>query len=232
MSAPVVALVCLLFLGTLAPSAEAGDDGFYVGGSFAITRKDTESTEFELFAGDLQDFVFLFTPTDERTSFDDSDTSYSLFVGYRFTRHIAVEGGYARLGELSYRSFASGDFPMDRGTLNIAMDSETSGFTVSALGILPINYNWEVYGRAGVLFATNEFALSLGARGEIFAQPSGAQSFSKSTEDMYAGLGVSMRFFDIYDVRLEYQRIFDAGLPLTLNAGDLDVASLGLIVTF
>ena len=83
-----------------------------------------------------------------------------------------------------------------------------------------------------MLFATNDFTLTIRARGDVFAQPSGADSFSKSSEDAYAGLGVSFRFFDIYDVRLEYQRYFDAGTEITINKGDLDVATLGLIVTF
>jgi OmpA-like transmembrane domain len=228
----VPGLAAVLCVGALGSSAEAGDNGFYVGGSFGVASKDTPVTEYQLLADFLYEEVFRYTPTSGAPSFDDSDTSYSLLVGYRLNRYLALEGGYARLGQLSYRSFTSGEFPNDRGEVNLSMDSETSGFAVAAVGVLPLNYSWEIYGRAGMLFATNDFTLTIRARGDVFAQPSGAESFSKSSEDVYAGLGVSFRFFDIYDVRLEYQRYFDAGTEITMNKGDIDVASLGLIVTF
>jgi OmpA-OmpF porin, OOP family len=231
MNARVAVLALVLFLGAISPRAQAGDVGFYVGGSLGLASKDTPSTEFVLLTEALHDF-FSYTPTSGEPAFDDSDESYSLFVGYRLNRYLAFEGGYARLGSVSYRSFTSGDFANDSGDMGISQDVETSGFTVSAVGVLPVNYNWEVYGRVGMLFSTNEFTLGIRARGDVFAQQSGTQSFSRGSDEMYAGLGVSLRFFDIYDLRVEYQRVFDAGLELTTNKGDLDVATLGLIVTF
>ena len=232
MSPRVVGLAAVLCLGALGSRVEAGDNGFYIGGSLGLASKDAPSTEFQSLAELLHDEFYFYTPTSGAPSFDDSDQSYSLMAGYRLNRYLAFEGGYARLGELSYRSYTSGEFRNDSGEVNISMDSETSGFSIAAVGVLPLSYNWEIYGRAGMLFATNEFSLSIRARGDVFAQVSGAESFSKSSEETYAGVGVSFRFFDIYDVRLEYQRYFDAGLELTINEGDLDVASLGLTVTF
>jgi hypothetical protein len=221
----------MLCLGAFGSRAEAADNGFYMGGALGMASKDTPSTEFALLNEALED-LFGYTPTSGAPSFDDSDESYSLLFGYRATRWLALEGGYARLGKLSYSSYTRGNFPNDGGDLGISQEAETTGFFVSALGVLRINYNWEVYGRVGMLFATNEFSLSIRARGDVFAQPSGADSFSKSSEDAYAGLGVSFRLFDIYDLRLEYQRYLDAGLELMMNKGDLDVATLGLTVTF
>ena len=48
----------------------------------------------------------------------------------------------------------------------------------------------------------------------------------------FAGIGVSRTFFEIYNLRLEYQRFFEAGGPDTGGEGDLDTAVLGLAVTF
>lgn len=227
------AIMCAA-LSIAAPDGEANDVGWYVGGAFGLARKDTPSTEFDLFAADVHAF-FGFTPSTQQISFDDGDESYSFLIGYRLTRYLAIEGSYGRFGKLSYRSRATGDFPMDSGTLNSAFDSETTGFSLAALGILPLTYNWEVYGRVGVLFASNEISVRLDAVGDVFISPVGqrlSQSFSQSSDDSFAAVGIGYRFFDIYDLRLEYQRIFDAGLDVTMNAGDLDVASLGLTVTF
>ncbi len=45
-------------------------------------------------------------------------------------------------------------------------------------------------------------------------------------------MGLSRRFFEIYQLRLEYQRVFDAGDEDSGGKGDLDAALLGLVVTF
>jgi hypothetical protein len=37
---------------------------------------------------------------------------------------------------------------------------------------------------------------------------------------------------DIYDQRLEHQRVFDAGREDTGGVGDIDVATLGITATF
>ena len=106
---------------------------------------------------------------------------------------------------------------------------------MSALGVLPLTYRWEIYARAGALFATNRLKINLSVRGEIFATPGGdniVDEFSRGTTEYLAGVGVGMRMLDIYDLRLEYQRIFDAGLEETGGVGDIDVATLGVTVTF
>jgi opacity protein-like surface antigen len=231
MNVPSVAFVAAFLLSAVSLDTKANEVGFYVGGALGQAKKDADRAEFELLAQDVHDF-FGYTPLMGQPSYDDSDTSYSLMIGYRLNRYLAFEGGYTHLGELSYKSLTTGNYPNDAGSLNMRASSETSGFTLSALGVVPITYNWEVYARGGVLFATNEVSLDVDTIGEVFVHQDIAASFSESTDELYAGVGVSLRFLDIYDVRLEYQRVFDAGLLQTLNEGDLDVATLGLTVTF
>ena len=231
-SAAAAAFVSLGMLA--APAADANEVGFYIGANLGLSTKKGDRADYEDFASEVHDF-FNFTPTQFSSSFDESDQTYNLQAGYRFNRFLAIEGAYTDLGQISYRSQASGVFPMDQGTINFNVDSETTGFTVSALSVLPLTYNWEVYVRAGALFATNRLKINLRVRGEIFATPGGdniSDSFSKSTTDYLGGVGVGMRLLDIYDLRLEYQRIFDAGLEETGGVGDIDVATLGVTVTF
>lgn len=153
-----------------------------------------------------------------RAGFDNDEATFSLLVGYRLMRYLAIEGAYARLGHVACNSGASGDFPQDSGTVNL----------------WPISHRWEVYARLGVFFATNSFRTAITARGEVFAAVPGSinESFSKGSDELYAGAGVAMRFIDNYDLGLEYQRVFDSGLELTGGAGDIDVASPGLAGTF
>jgi OmpA-OmpF porin, OOP family len=225
-----VSLLC----AAASQTAAAGEVGFYIGAYFGQASKDISRNFFEDFKNDIHAFLG-YTPAEETITFDDSDSSYSLFAGYRLNTYLAFEGGYSRLGQVTYHSRSTGTFPMDTGFVNTTFESETSGFTLSVLGTLPLTRDWELYGRGGVLFATNRLALSIRTHQEVFVSSLGTEfsdSFSKGSTDTYAALGISRRFFENYTVRLEYQRAFDAGLEDTGGQGDLDAALLGLTVTF
>ncbi|MGH8178430.1 MAG: outer membrane beta-barrel protein [Steroidobacter sp.] len=228
-----VALLVLFSLGGVG-AADANEIGFYIGGQYGQVTKDGDEKLFDDFAFDVYDFFF-YTPVERRTSFDDQDSAFSILVGYRLTRHLAFEGGYTELGQLSYRATSSGAFRNDLGTLDVIFDSETSGFQLSVLGILPVTRNWELYGRAGALTATNRFSVNIRPRGEIFANPGGDETedaFSESSTEWFVGAGASMRFLEIYDLRLDYQHIPDAGTEQTGGVGDINVLTLGILVTF
>jgi opacity protein-like surface antigen len=230
-----VLLPALVLLG-LGERAAAQEFGVYVTGYAGQASKESDRSEFSLFATEIQQFVQLAPATDQR-SFDDTDFSFAVTVGYRLTRHLAVEGAFTQLGTVKHSSRARGTFfgTAEGGTLDTSIESETKGFTLSALGILPLNREWEVYGRAGALFATNKFSVSIVTRGDNFIHPIGerfSDSFSSSTTEYFAGLGISRRVFEIYAFRLEYQRFFDAGEFDTGGVGDIDAVLLGLSASF
>jgi opacity protein-like surface antigen len=215
-------------------SAWAADPGFYVGGYLGMSSREVPRAPFDEFKNGLHAFSF-FTATEDRTSFDDSGFSFGITGGYRLNQYLAFEAGYVNLGEVILGSHATGTFPGDNGSMSIEVESETSGFTASALGTLPLSRDWELFARGGALFANNKIRFSVDARGEDFVPPVGnhfSESGAKSSTDMYAGLGVSLRILEIYDARLEYQRVFDAGLDETGGEGDIDSLFLGLTVTF
>jgi hypothetical protein len=228
------ALFCSAFCVAAAHDAAAAERGLYVGGHFGKSSKDAPLDFYELFNADIQNFAF-FEPTEQTSSFDDSDTAFGIAIGYRLTKHFAIEGGYHDFGTVSYRSRASGNFPLEAGTANVTIDSETTGFTVALLGALPLTRDWELFARAGALFADNKLQIQIDAQGQQFIPPLGnrfSAQDSGTTTETYVGLGVARRFFEIYDLRLEYQRVFDAGDESLGDKGDLDALFLGLIVTF
>jgi OOP family OmpA-OmpF porin len=212
----------------MTPNAQAAQIGFYIGGLFGQSDKDIDIGPFDLY-GTTQVFPspnVQLTVESMSSSLDTSDTGYGFFAGYRFTPHLAVEGGYFDIGSLKYRARVTGNItgiPTD-AVLNV--DSETAGIGVSALGIWPLSYRWEVYGRAGALFSSNDFQAFyqdiVGPRGD---------EYSESDVDLLAGVGTSFNFLEIYDLRLEFQRVFDAG-DKTTGEGDVDMISLGISVVF
>jgi hypothetical protein len=226
-------LLALLCMG-LSPCAEANEVGFYVGGDFSRARKQGERAFYDSFVEDVHSF-FGYTPSTARSSFDEESSAFDILVGYRFNRWLALEGAYSRLGQIAFESRTTGNYPNDAGILDFIAESETSGFKVSFLGVWRLTRDWELFARAGALFAENRLRVVLITRGEMFVQPGGertSDSFSKGTVEPLLGVGLGRRFLEIYDFRLEYQRVLDSGLEDTGGAGDIDALMLGVTATF
>jgi hypothetical protein len=232
MSRKIIAL--LVACGAVSQSAAANEVGFYLGGYLGQARKEVPQVPFDELTGVLHQ-ITAFTALEEQVSLDDQDMAFTIFGGYRWNRYLAFEAGYTRLGNVTYRSRATGNYPFDSGFFNATIESETSGFTVAALGALPLTRNWELFAGGGALFATNQLKVSFRAEGTDFLPAlgnGGSDSFSQSTTETYASLGVSRRILEIYDLRLTLLRVFGAGEEITGGKGDLDAAFLGLTVTF
>lgn len=228
---PATIAILVLASGIAAGSAQAAELGIYAGVSYAMAKKDSTRSVYENEARAIDDFVG-FEPQSSTVSFDSEDSAYGFVVGWRMSEHFALEGGYLDLGEVSYREHNTGVFvdvdPPEAGTLQHNIDSSTSGIQISGLAILPLSYRWELYARGGVLIANsveNVFILDdLGSTGR--SRP------TKSGFDLLAGAGISFSLAEIYSVRLEYQRVFDAGEDATLDEADVDMAALNITVSF
>jgi hypothetical protein len=229
-SARIAAVLCCL---AGAHTATAAERGFYMGGQVGQASKDVSRDFFELFNDQIQAFSE-FTPIEDRTSVEDTDTAFAILAGYRFNSYLGFEGGYTKYGQVTFKSRASGNFPLEAGTLNTNIESEISGFNFAAVGSLPLTYDWELFARGGVLFATNKIRLVVDANTPQFITVPGDFDVSGSddTTEAFAAIGVSRRFFENYALRLEYQRVFGAGAEATGGSSDLDAAFLGLNVTF
>lgn len=230
MRAAIIALIALA--GSAAAGAVgAAELGIYAGVSYVMADKDSTRSVFENEA-QIIDSIAAFAPQSTTATLDTKDSSYGFVVGWRLTEHLAFEGGYMDLGDVKYREHSDGVFfgpdPPEQGSLQKNIDSSTSGIQLSVLGILPLSYRWELYARGGALIANSTedvFVIDdLGTPGRIQVNQSGF--------DLLAGVGISFSLVDIYNVRLEYQRVFDAGEDETLDAADVDLATLNVTVSF
>ena len=131
-------------------TARAAQLGIYAGISYSMVDKDSNRSDYANEALAIYN-AFGFTPQTTTASFDAKDSSYGFVVGWRLTEHIALEGGYMDLGDVSYRDRSTGLFdntpPAENWAQNV--ETSTSGITFSALGILPLSYRWEVFLRGG-----------------------------------------------------------------------------------
>lgn len=219
----ILALAALAALSTTPAVAE--DRGFYWGfdlGQYeysldqnALDQELVDSLEsggFDVLSGGSQ--------------ISEDGFTWSLTLGYQFFRFLAVEAAWVDLGDAEYKASVE----VDDGTFIIPLDTkvtnDSAGATLSALGILPFAGNWQVYGRAGVYFASNDLDVTASSGGESVAGED-----SDNTQEFYWGLGAGYTQAQ-WTLRLEYQQYMDVGDDSTTGESDIDRITLGAIYKF
>lgn len=217
------------------PTVQAMDQGFYVGGYYGALERDVNKAEDAALLGSISNAVYefgAFDPVSTVASLSVDDKSWGFFAGYRWTPNLALELGYLQLGEVTYRSNDQVlDVLVSPPVLYPAESrtrSELSALTFSVLGIWPLTYEWEVFGRAGISLTETEWH----TRADVESFSPGRFSDSKSNADLLAGAGISYTFLDVYTLRAEVQRVFDAGNKDFIRQSDIDLVSLGISVSF
>lgn len=208
--------IALLGLAALVSTpAVAADRGFYFGLDAGQYAYDLDQRGIDrMIEGSLADVGL--TVLDGQSSTSEDGFTYGIIFGYQILPYLAAEAAYVDLGDAEYR----GNSQVSDGTTNAGMNSqltaESSGATVSVLGILPVFASgWEVYGRAGVYFASNDVA----ARISIDGISEQASDSSNSTEFLW-GVGAGYTRGD-WTVRLDFQQFTDVGDSDT--TGDVSV---------
>lgn len=142
-------------------------------------------------------------------SVDGKDTAWKLFGGYMFSRNLGIEGAYVDLGEVSY----SGEFfgsPVTGGKVGI------TGFTIAALGSLPVSEQFSVFGKLGLFVWEAEAS-----------DTTGGVPFSDKADgtDLMFGIGLGYQFTRNLGVRAEYE-MFAA------DEADAGLVSVGIVWRF
>ena len=151
--------------------------------------------------------------------FDDKDFGYKLQIGYSFNQNFAVEGGYVDLGQQNYHvNFSSGSGQAK---------SDDNGLNVAALGIVPIDGAFSLFGKVGVIDAKVDYHLSGSNAGGSFADSHENIKFSPEF-----GVGAMYSLNGVADVRLEAERFADIGKKSTTGESDVNLLSLGLAYRF
>jgi len=188
----------------------------YVGLSFGSTSADT--SEAALAAS-------LTSGTVTSVSIDDGDTGYRLFIGKRFMPHLAVELGYADLGEIDVNVEATTlDVPAYLQQLATNVPVAPSGITIDAVtewtfADFGMEGDWaenlSVHGRLGIFLWETEVSYS-----------SGGVSYSHDDDgtDIRFGVGAGWKFNENFSARFDYE-MYSA-------TTDVDMISLGAIYAF
>lgn len=181
----------------LAPVASAGDTGWFAGAGLGVSsNRDYECTGCGAAIGSL----------------DDSGFAYKLFGGYRFGRHVAVQGGYLNLADTKAAGVG--------GAWNNKL--EVDGFYAAVQGILPIDQAFDVFATAGLLRWDQKVTFN-----------GGSGSFDGM--DLMYGLGASYALNKTgAKVQVEWNRLNDVGAN-DINLGhrdDYDLFTVNLVYQF
>ena len=129
-------LVAGIIMAAVAPLALAIEPGYYgvfdVGQSTASNACNSSLLTASI--GGTSNF-----------SCSDKATSFGPSIGYQFSDHFALEGGYFSLGEFSY-SFDT----TACGGCSVASKEDFSELRLSIIGYLPTANNFSLFGKAGL----------------------------------------------------------------------------------
>jgi hypothetical protein len=143
----------------LLASPVMADSGFYLGAGFGGARVELDMIENGLMPEET------FPPlsdTIDGSNFGASSFTFKGFAGYKFFDYFALEVGYVDLGEAkdtfcflnSDGECAPEDGFLPQTVLNPsnpwAVTAEIQGWTIEAVGILPIAERWDLFAKLGV----------------------------------------------------------------------------------
>jgi hypothetical protein len=182
MNVKLTAAIAAFFSLAMLPAANAQvqDEvsGAYVGGGVG---------QFNASIDDVDD-------VDETVdSWDDDDTAYKFFAGYRLNRFLAVELDYINLGE-----------PSGAAVPGFNVDASVDGFAPYVIGTIPLGPYFEVYGRLGYYF----YDATIGRENEI----DNRVEFDEESEDLVYGGGIGANIGEKLNIRFEYEKFDLQGL--------------------
>lgn len=210
-----ITLTTALFGSSAAFGANAG---WHVGVSGGGTEAKDVPSAAEL---DAQNAADGFTTI---TSIDDTDTGWKLFAGYKFNRNFAVEGSYTDFGEATADSIVTAS-PFGTGTVDQSFEAATWG--LAALGIVPLGYNFELFGKVGFHYWDAEWTPKVNLTGL-----SGSTTEDENGTDLFYGIGAGYNFTEMFGVRAEWELFKNIGDDNTTGETDVEMWSAGLQFRF
>jgi hypothetical protein len=184
-------------LGTL--QAQAADTGFYFTAGTGIAEEDPgKSTGIDIAFGPPPASVIHYQP--DSVKVDGNDLGWGVGVGYKLSRYFSAEVEYADYATTDYSEQYTVDFPPLPATITKEYTSHISGPSASVLGTFPVGKGFEMYVRAGALFADRKIDVP----GLLYV---GGEVDTKFSDTLWlAGIGVDWSLGGRWGLRFEYQQ--------------------------
>jgi OOP family OmpA-OmpF porin len=205
-------------------AAAAAEHNWYLGASVGQSRIDATTAEID--QAFLIDDGFVATGT----TLDETDTGWKAYLGYRFNRFFALEGGYADLGEATFNTTIV-SAPTSPGLptppFPIRATATADGVTLSGVLHWPLTEKFSLLAKAGVFRWQAEFTERI--TGTDITRVSRTE---KETDAAY-GVGAEFGLTDALRLRVEAERFKDVGKGIGGREGrDIDYYSAGIVFGF
>jgi opacity protein-like surface antigen len=174
--------------------------GIYVGGGIGVASADPNENDFGAQAIVNALNASGLGPASATWDKSAHEAGGKGFIGWRFHRYVAVEGGYYYLGKFKndYTGTVLGGTPYSAGA-----DSKVDGWNLSALGIVPLTETFAAFGRVG--------AFNSKVDTDFTVQGVKVLSASKRETTFSWGAGVQWDIGQRWAIRGEYENFGEAG---------------------
>lgn len=156
---------------------------------------------------------------------DERDPGVKVLLGYAFSPHLAVEGGYAQLGDYSIASDVTAP-AAGAATASIAV----KGWVIDLVGRVPLVRRISATGRAGVLLS--EVRTFRTVSGAVTLAPALSTSAIVDEANPRFGAGLEYPLRPTATLRVEWERSYGVGDPARTGEMDVTVVSAGLLLRF
>ncbi len=180
----ITTTLTIIGLALACSSGAQAEEGFYAGGAFG--------------KGYLNETI-------DGIRIDTDSSVYLIYGGYGFTQHFGVEVAYLDLG--TFRE------TIDAGGVDVPVSASTAGFSLAAVGTLPLSERFSAMARLGYYFHDGESSVA------------GISEDSPSEESPFIGIGLAYDLTEVLELNLGVDYI---------NTDDADptLATLGLTLRF
>lgn len=151
---------------------------------------------------------------------DESSTGFKLFAGYRYNPNFALEGGYTDFGKFDARRNVTAPV-----VGSMSRNTKVFGFHLDAVGILPLQGGFSLFGKLGALYSVSKSSIS--TDGAIVPLATTSLNPKRSEWNPKVGLGAGYDFSNGLGLRLEYERVGNVGDTGT-GEGNIGMWSIGL----
>jgi hypothetical protein len=207
--------------------ASAATPGFYISGKYGQTSADMAGLDSArlgiLMTRPWMDDFNILMWTDTRL--DKEDQGSEIAVGYQFSPHLAVEGAYADLGNITYDvAHTVSNTGIDGSNARTRVVEGRRGPALSLVGTWPATGAIWLDAQAGAFFGRSAAKVTFGLEGDT---PSQAKYTDRETSTFF-GAGLNWSIWGKTAVRLGYTRFSKDALV----GHEVDRFSLGVRVSF
>lgn len=217
-------------------SGEAlGDSGPYLYAGYGQTRHDNALERSNL-ETDLR--AMTGSPQNVAVVSDVEDVLARMAIGWRFTSYVALEVGFVKIGDYSLTASVNDPAIVDEDDVvtsparigRFSHEARSRGAYSHLIFSVPLGHGVSVLAKGGVVRTLTYYSCSGSSSGFFAGQCSTGQRRSMSNNLSY-GIGVQ---YDMkpFSVRLDVERIENLGLVQASSEGDVDLATLGIVIRY